>query len=472
MSKGGTFMKRLLIAPLLTTWAACGDGASAPTSTITVGTVIDKSGSNYTASWVHATDLAFADMNAALRQTAHRNLQFTNVSADSQSLATVAVDKAKEVVRARGAKAIVTDISLSDVAINALNYAPDEADRLGVPISCFVCTSAAINNPSATNTADPVAEAGLRDSMQWNWRTAMLTSLQAPVLIQILLARGNQGDVNGDGVFKVSIYATREAFGETISNAIKAAAQRLHPSGAPKVEQIFLNPTSDPRNYDFASDLVKLTDKRNENTNADDGVPDIVFNTVFLNYSIALLKAYVEGDYTVPLMAGDTFRRRTALDVLGDAANGQEGTSPLVADTTPSGEIFKRELMEATNLTPSSYDPQAYDAVAVLLLAALIASQPLSDPAAVTPVQIRDAMRLVNDANGEVVRPGPDGLARAIDLIAAGQPINYEGASGTCDFDQNRTAIGKIVRWKVENRRFNDFEQYDCAKGTDCPLVQ
>ena len=96
-------MKRLLTAPLLTVWVACGgDGAGAPTSTITVGTVIDRSGSNYTASWVHATDLAFADMNAALRQAAHRNLQFANASADNQSIATVAVEKAKELVRSGG----------------------------------------------------------------------------------------------------------------------------------------------------------------------------------------------------------------------------------------------------------------------------------------------------------------------------------------------------------------------------------
>ena len=199
-------------------------------------------------------------------------------------------------------------------------------------------------------------------------------------------------------------------------------------------------------------------------------MPDVVFNTVFLNYSIALLKAYVEGGYKVPLMAGDTFRRRTALDVLGDSANGQEGTSPLVADTTLSGDIFKRELMEATNLTPSSYDPQAYDAVAVVLLAALIASQPLGDPTQVTPVQIRDAMKQGQRPrrHGGAARPRGAGSRRST-LIAAGKPINYEGASGTCDFDANRTAVGKIVRWKVENRRFNDLRAIRLRQGQRLP---
>jgi ABC-type branched-subunit amino acid transport system substrate-binding protein len=464
--------KRLLLTTLalLAAGGACGNEATGPARTIPIGTLIDKSGSNFTASWGHATDMAFADMNAALTQ-AGRDLQFANLSADNQSNAMVAVDKAKELVKTKGARAIITDTSLSDVAVNALNYATDPAARLGVPISCFVCTSSAINNPNAPTTADPVGDEGKRDPMQWNWRTAMLTSLQAPVLIQILMNRGNNGDLNGDGTFKLAIYATDEPFGQTLSNAIRDAARKLHPTPEPVVEQIFLDPRADPKSHDFSADLTRLTDSIHDTSKATDGVPDAVFNTVFLNYSIALLKAYVEGGYRVPLIAGDTFRRRTALDVLGDSANGQEGTSPLVADSTPSGDIFKRALMETTNLTPSSYDPQAYDAVTVVLLAAVIASQSLTDPTQVTPTQIRDAMKQVNVTGGEVVRPGAQELSRAVQLIGAGMPINYEGASGTCDFDKNRTAVGKIVRWKVEKRQFADYEQYDCAKGADCPLV-
>ena len=461
-------MKRLATAACLLIWFGCGDDSTKAPTTITIGTLIDKSGANYTVSWVNATDLAYADMNNALKRASYRNLQFTNVSADNQSLANVAVEKAKDLVRNKGAKALITDTSLADVAVNALNYATDPAERLGVPIVCFVCTSAAINRPDFIEN-DPVAQAGKRDMDQWNWRTAMLTSFQGPVMVQIPYRRENQGDVNGDGRFKVSIYATNEPFGTTISKAIRDAAEKLSPPAL--VEQIFLNPTADPKSHNFAADLVRLTDRMNETTLVEDGVTDVVYNTVFLNYSIAFIKAYVEGGYRVPLIAGDTFRRRTALDALGDAANGQEGTSPLVFDTTPSGEIFKQALMAATNLTPSSYDPQSYDSVAVLLLAAVIASHSLADPSQVTPAQIRDALKLVNVTGGEVVRPGPDGLAQAVEAIAAGRAINYEGASGTCDFDQNRTAVGKIVRWKVENRQFADYEQYDCAKGSDCPLV-
>ena len=90
-------------------------------------------------------------MNSALRSASYRRLQFINVSADNQSIATVAADKARELVRNKGVKAMVTDTSLSDVAVNALNYAENTAERLNVP----VCVSSAPRRPSTIPTFRP-----------------------------------------------------------------------------------------------------------------------------------------------------------------------------------------------------------------------------------------------------------------------------------------------------------------------------
>jgi hypothetical protein len=449
----------------------CGEeNSGGPTKTLAIGTLIDRSGSNANPTWVSSADLAFKDMNAALKKTGHRNLQFEQAVGDSKSNAMVATTNAIELVKNRKALLLIGDNSLVDVAVNGLNYATDESKRLNVPVVCFACTSAAINNPTATDP-NPELQAGKQDAMGWNYRVSMITALQAPVMVQLHMARANNGDVNGDGVFKIATYATSEPFGQSLAKAIRDAAVKLHPT-ALAIEEVWLDSTVDPNSYDWSTDLGKLTDNKNEAGGAADGVPDVIFNTVFLNFSIALTKAYAQNNHTIPVVAGDTFRRRTALDVLGAAANGQEGTSPLVADTTPSGQTFAREFLDATGLTPSGYDPQAYDAVLISLLGALVASQPLADPAQVTPVQIRDALKKVNDPAGEVVRPGPDELAKAIGFIAAGKAINYEGASGACDFDANRNTLGKIVHWKVENRAFVDYEQYDCSKGVDCPVVR
>ena len=59
-------------------------------------------------------------------------------------------------------------------------------------------------------------------------------------------------------------------------------------------------------------------------------------------------------------------------------------------------------------------------------------------------VAIRDALRDVANPPGEVVGPGLAGIQKALSLIASGQDINYEGASGPVDFDENGDVSGPM----------------------------
>ena len=54
--------------------------------------------------------------------------------------------------------------------------------------------------------------------------------------------------------------------------------------------------------------------------------------------------------------------------------------------------------------------------------------------------KIAAALREVANAPGEVIRPGE--WAKAKQLIAEGKDINYEGASGNVDFDENGDVAG------------------------------
>jgi len=51
---------------------------------------------------------------------------------------------------------------------------------------------------------------------------------------------------------------------------------------------------------------------------------------------------------------------------------------------------------------------------------------------------------------GEVVGPGVDSIRRAFELIAEGEDINYEGAAGSQDFDENGDVFSTIEIWKIE----------------------
>jgi len=71
--------------------------------------------------------------------------------------------------------------------------------------------------------------------------------------------------------------------------------------------------------------------------------------------------------------------------------------------------------------------------------------------------KVRDALREVCcSAGGEVIEPGEWAKAKA--AIAAGKKINYEGASGNCDFDEDGNVEGIYGHYVIENGAFKLVE--------------
>ena len=85
-----------------------------------------------------------------------------------------------------------------------------------------------------------------------------------------------------------------------------------------------------------------------------------------------------------------------------------------------------------------------YDATVLIALAAAKAGSTTDATA------IRDALRDVANAPGAIVGPGRDGIFKAFSLIAEGKDVNYEGASGIVDLDENGDVFGPIEIWQVE----------------------
>lgn len=83
-----------------------------------------------------------------------------------------------------------------------------------------------------------------------------------------------------------------------------------------------------------------------------------------------------------------------------------------------------------------------YDAVMVLGLAMNIARD-------LTGPSIRDAIRQVHVPNGAPVGTGPAEFKRALELIKAGKPIKYFGATGPLEFDKNGDVTGPALVWRI-----------------------
>jgi branched-chain amino acid transport system substrate-binding protein len=106
-----------------------------------------------------------------------------------------------------------------------------------------------------------------------------------------------------------------------------------------------------------------------------------------------------------------------------DVVEGIYTVQPSPADASTAykklQQITKKELID-TSLC------QAYDQINLAILSIALAKS-------ATGTAIKDNVRKVGGPQGEVVDNALDGLK----LIAAGKTINYEGASGPCEFQPN-----------------------------------
>ena len=99
--------------------------------------------------------------------------------------------------------------------------------------------------------------------------------------------------------------------------------------------------------------------------------------------------------------------------------------------------------------SPDPYTTQIYDQINLVLMAIAIAGD-------ASGTAIKDAVRKVSQAQGGAkVDNAVDGLK----AIAAKQPVDYDGASGPCDFD----AIGDIIDSKF---------RYEQVQGGKLTLVK
>ncbi|WP_053948774.1 ABC transporter substrate-binding protein [Halolamina sediminis] len=134
-------------------------------------------------------------------------------------------------------------------------------------------------------------------------------------------------------------------------------------------------------------------------------------------------------------------------EVDNDMAN-VTGTGPKASG--PGRDAFDERYMEEYDRQPGVFNAHAYDATAVSFLANVYAGEN-SGPA------VRDNMRRAANPEGEQFGPGE--LAEAIEAAAAGDDVNYQGASSAVNFDDNgdMTAVSYGI-YEVEDREFTEVD--------------
>jgi ABC-type branched-subunit amino acid transport system substrate-binding protein len=121
--------------------------------------------------------------------------------------------------------------------------------------------------------------------------------------------------------------------------------------------------------------------------------------------------------------------------------------------TAPGAPAGEASLKFATNYTArfgelprSPFIANAYDAASVIGLAAFAAKTKGLEPSS---ENIRDHLREVANPPGAFIGPGE--FEKAFELLKIGKPINYEGASGSVDFDVNGDVTAPIEIWRFHD---------------------
>jgi branched-chain amino acid transport system substrate-binding protein len=116
-------------------------------------------------------------------------------------------------------------------------------------------------------------------------------------------------------------------------------------------------------------------------------------------------------------------------------ADGAYAIEPVPA-TTSSAYARLQKLVSMVDL--DTYTCQGYDQINLAILAMARGRTP-------TGTGIRDNLRKIDDRAGLAVDNAPDGLK----ALAAGKPIDYDGASGPCEFAANGDLVAANFRVSV-----------------------
>ncbi len=283
---------------------------------------------------------------------------------------------------------------------------------LASTVSLAIAESVAV--PNQIVLISPASTSALLTGLEddgFVWRTPTPDTIQAQLLVKLM------GEAFGPDA-TINVGARNDAYGAGLAEAFGALWQE---GGGTIGKTILWNPdapTFDTEAQDLASE-------------SPDAWLIVDFPETYAKFGPALVRT---GEWDITRTFTTDGLALAAKDVkkLGkELTEGMRGTRPNPGVTpAPAADAFDAEYLErdTEGIGRGTFDAQAFDAVMLAFLAALQAGS--SDPAA-----IRDNLQAVSGPPG--TQYTFEELDDAINAILAGEDIDYEGASGSVNLDEN-----------------------------------
>jgi ABC-type branched-subunit amino acid transport system substrate-binding protein len=232
----------------------------------------------------------------------------------------------------------------------------------------------------------------------YSFRTAPVDSLQAVIVAQLATT-----DHSGDTA--ATLYAAGD-YGRQLSGAFSASFD------GEIQEQVPFSPDDDIYDDPLSEALA--------------GEPDILFVIGYPDSGIPLLQTYYDqyADDELLFLSDGLVDETVSTNVEFP----QDVYGAIPASAGPGQEAFVSLYRDEYNADPGLFAANSYDAAATILLANAAAGQN-------SGTAIAEQMTEVTVAEGTEIKPGE--LSEGIERAAAGEQVQYRGASGEIEFDKN-----------------------------------
>ena len=384
-----------------------GEGGDLSSLELSVGTILPQTGdlAQFGPGMQNGADLAVKQLKAC------DTMGITMTAEDSGTNEQTAADAADKLINSDNVGAIVGAAS-SRVSFAVVDPATQ---------SSVVQISPASTSPDFTDYEDN----------GYFFRTVPSDNLQGEVLSTV---------AQDEGYEKVNIIALNDDYGQGIADTFE---QAFTDAGG----EVGANVAYDPQGQSFDSEVQQ----------ASQGNPDAILLVAFPETGTSIVQSAQEAGLVgeVPFLFTDGLADPEFPQDAGVDLEGEKGTRP--ASEGPGGEEFASAYDEEYGEEVSTFSANTYDAV---MLAALSAAAG-GDTDGQT---IQENMQDVSSGGEEVL---PSDICSGLESAANGDDINYEGAAGSQNFDENGDVTSQYEFWQFDQEgQIERIELIDAPEGS------
>ena len=292
---------------------------------------------------------------------------------------------------------------------------------------CSGVTTAIANNvaiPNGVTMVSPSATSPALTDIDDNgyfFRTAPSDARGGEILAQVVIERG---------VSKVAVTYTNNDYGKGLADSFSSAFTALG-------GMVTMDAAHEDGKGDYSAEVAALSAS---------GANELVVIGYLDQGGRGIIQSSIDSGAFSTFVLSDGMIGQSLIDNVDGDLSGSFGT--IAGSDSEGAAIFK--TVASSNGIPGDgpYEPESYDAAALMILAMQAGNS--SDRASI-------AANIMNVANapGEIIIPGQ--LAKGLEILSNGGQVNYQGATNV-EFTEVGESTGSFKELEIGNGKFNTIK--------------